>query len=310
MRKYVLMLACVFLGLCGQASAGAVQPSAQPADIGERVKKLVEEINLATIEGHYLRVLELTHPKAIELMGGPDKATQGMMTGLYNLGKAGLAIRSVAVQLPSQMVASNQGIFVVVPFTMELASTAQDQLLNESYVIGVSTDAGESWVFVSGSTSADDLKKILPNMPTKLVLPEHKAPVVRDLTTQVKELADKINANPSPIDPSVTPAAEKLIELGFGVLDHGGLELLTSNNGDTRRRGQYVLQQLVLRYFGYTPGPGWKGNIDRTAEVERAWNANGDYRWDSTLDQRKASHALWKKWVEEIRAAEPKDKQG
>jgi len=140
------------------------------------VKGKVEEINNALIKEDYNKVADLTHPSVVKKAGGKEKMIAGMETSLKDMKSKGFSFEAVKVEEPSDPVSSDSEIFVVVPFVLQMKAPG-GKLKSKSFVIGVSSDQGKSWVFVNGDLDIEKVKLILPTLPEKLKLPARQQAV-------------------------------------------------------------------------------------------------------------------------------------
>lgn len=150
---------------------------ADDTEIKKTAKMLCTEISNATIKNDFKRIVELTHPNLIEKMGGKDKAIKAMADGFEQIKTAGVAINTITTGDASDVVAAKDELYLYVPITIEMSSKA-GKLRQQSYVIGVSTDKGKSWLFVNGDLDVETVKGILPNLPKELKLPAHQKPII------------------------------------------------------------------------------------------------------------------------------------
>jgi hypothetical protein len=150
--------------------------AADPPSAKQVAKQKVEELNAALIKEDYAKVTDLTHPKVVELMGGREKMIAVMESGTKDMKAKGYSFRSVKVDEPGEPIAAGDERYVVVPFLLEMKAPG-GRLLQKSFVIGVSGDAGKSWTFVNGDQQGEKLKKVLPNLPEDLKLPKPEKPV-------------------------------------------------------------------------------------------------------------------------------------
>jgi hypothetical protein len=169
MKTYGAYLFVAIIG-CTSAQAG------QDAPVTQILKKKVEEINNALVKEEFGKVADLTHPKVVELMGGRDKMVAAMASGIKQMKSSGHTFAGVKVEAPSEPVSAGSDLFAVVPFLMEIKIPG-GKLTQRSFVIGVSGDAGKSWTFVNGDIDAKTIRRVLPNLPEKLKLPEKQKPV-------------------------------------------------------------------------------------------------------------------------------------
>lgn len=151
--------------------------TADETDIKKTAKSLCTEISTATLKSDFKKIVELTHPKLVEKMGGEEKAIKAMAAGFEQIKKAGVSVKSIDVGEPSNVVASKEELYLYVPLLIEMAST-QGKLRQKSFVVGVSLDKGKSWLFVNGDLDMDTVKEILPNLPETLKLPERQQPLI------------------------------------------------------------------------------------------------------------------------------------
>ena len=68
--------------------------------------------------------------------------------------------------------------YVLIPTSIEM-TTPDEMIISESYLLGMTTDAGKTWVFVDILGIREPLIRdmIFPKLPDELKLPEAKEPV-------------------------------------------------------------------------------------------------------------------------------------
>jgi hypothetical protein len=125
-----------------------------------------------------------------------------------------------------------------------------------------------------------------------------------DLARRVQSLVARINENHDLLHSEVTSAGLDLQELGLPALRHGALELIVSDDRDTRRRGSYVLGSIVQDYFGVS-GRGWL-DTRRREEFLRLWQALGDYDHDLPEPERRECYRQWKAWLATVEELTPR----
>ena len=153
--------------------------TAQAADntsLKKVVKGKVEELNKALLKEEFGKVVDLTYPKVVKMMGGREKMISVMRAGFKDRKARGFTLRSFKVDTPSELVAAGPDLFVVVPFLLEIKAPG-GRILQKGFVIGVSSNRGKSWTFVTADQDVKQLKKILPNLPEQLKLPKREKPV-------------------------------------------------------------------------------------------------------------------------------------
>jgi hypothetical protein len=169
-RNLVLGLA-LFLGLTATPAPAKDEPT--PAEI---LVATVEKLNRALIKEEFGRVADLTHPKIVKMMGGREKTIASMQSGTADMKSKGYTIRSVKLEDATELVAAGSDLYGIVPFEIEMAAPG-GKLLQKSFVIGVSSDEGKTWVFVNGDVDIKQVKQVLPNLPDQLKRPKKQKPV-------------------------------------------------------------------------------------------------------------------------------------
>ncbi len=162
----------VFLVVCGIAA-----PAHGDEPRSAVVKKKAQEVGEALLKEDYAKVIDLTYPKVVELLGGREKMIGALADGMRQLKEKGFAFRSVEVGEPADFIEGGKDTFVVVPTTTEMTAPG-GRFIVKSYLLGISPDGGKAWTFVDGNGigTPEKREKILPKLPEKLELPEAQEP--------------------------------------------------------------------------------------------------------------------------------------
>ena len=139
------------------------------------VKAKAEEIHNAIFKEDYNKVIDLTHPNVLKMLGSRDKMIALLESGMKEMKSRGFAFRSATMDDPSDPVTAGDDLYIVVPFLLEMKAPG-GKLLQKSFVIGVSSDQGKTWTFVNGDQEMKKIKQVLPDLPDKLKLPERQKP--------------------------------------------------------------------------------------------------------------------------------------
>ncbi len=163
------------------APAAAPAPSAVTSVDNPTVKDKVTE--LATqyldatkdLDGEFL--LDRTHPKLIEQVGGRATMLERIQKDFAPLKKNGVTVISYKVSELVNVRQVGQNIFVVLPTELKINESGR-VLRSDRFLLGVSEDGGKTFVFIDGPATTDRgrLKQILPQMPDDLALPSISAP--------------------------------------------------------------------------------------------------------------------------------------
>ncbi len=153
-------------------------PAQGKVDVDKAVE-LAKAMEKAVLAGEPAKVVELTHPKVIEAMGGKEKMIAAIEQVMTTLKAQGITIKSHTIGRPEEPVVDGKNAFMVLPTKLEMTAP-QGRIVTESYLLGFSSDSGKSWVFVDGAGMNNGPAKdlILPLVPKSLKLPEPKQPVI------------------------------------------------------------------------------------------------------------------------------------
>jgi hypothetical protein len=159
------------------AVAAPAQTQAEKDPKLAAVKKKAQEIGEALKKQDYAKVVDLTYPKAIELMGGREKAISAIEAEMRQLKETGLSLVSLKIGEPAELLAEGKNTFAILPTTTEMSATG-GKILIASYFLGISPDEGKTWTFIDGNglSTAEKRKQVLPKLPEELELPEPQEP--------------------------------------------------------------------------------------------------------------------------------------
>jgi len=144
----------------------------------ENLKKLANECGKAFVSGDFNKVVDLTYPKVVELMGGRARMVSFLQDGTRQMKAQGQEILSSLADDPTQVIAIEKQTFAVVPTNLRI-KVPQGILVSKSVTIGVSGDNGKSWTFVSGDgLDEEKIKVVFPSAVGKLKIPAHQEPTL------------------------------------------------------------------------------------------------------------------------------------
>lgn len=174
--KYRISLTVTALTLCAQLA------SADPQT--ERIRKLAAENSAALTSGNYRRLVELTYPKVVEMIGGRDKMIETLRRGSEDMRAHGSAILGAEVSEPKEVFTAGDKQFAIVPMTTRV-QVPDGTLRSQGFLIAISEDRGKTWTFIDGAglvrepgKEKEKLAQILPDFPPQLSLPAREQPVL------------------------------------------------------------------------------------------------------------------------------------
>lgn len=135
------------------------------------VKALAEKIATATKKNDIATIIDMTHPKLVEKLGGRDQAIATTTTIMKEMTEGGLVIESVAVGEPEEPVRAGAELYLLVPTKM--SATMQGKTVKgNSALLGVSTDDGKTWKFIDCSPGSAEIRREFPNIPKSITIPK------------------------------------------------------------------------------------------------------------------------------------------
>jgi len=144
-----------------------------------RLKKNADEVCQAVLKENHEKLIDLTHPKVVEITGGRAKMLKILKEIATELADQGIKFESIDLETPEPIVVSGTHEFSVVPYVLRI-SKGKTKLRQKNYLLGVSADAGKTWRFINGPIP-DSLRKAIDDFPAKLELPkEEKAMIEKD----------------------------------------------------------------------------------------------------------------------------------
>ena|ERR1700756_3651655 len=176
--KYRTPIALIAVATCAQFA------NADPQT--EQIRKLAAENSAALTSGNYARLVELTYPKVVEMIGGRDKMIETLRRGSEDMKAHASAILGAKVSEPKEVVTAGDKVFAIVPMTVRIQLPG-GTLHSKGFLIAVSDDHGKTWTFIDGAglvrepgkeKEKEKLAQVLPDFPHQLSLPPREQPVL------------------------------------------------------------------------------------------------------------------------------------
>lgn len=110
------------------------------------LKKLVEAVRTGSAE----TVVELTHPKVHEMVGGRETMLATLSQTFESSKAAGHRLQRVEIGKPSALGRDGRRVFIFFPY-IGLSGGNENTTTIQAFYLGISDDNGGSWKFVDGS---------------------------------------------------------------------------------------------------------------------------------------------------------------
>lgn len=150
----------------------------------QRIRTVAAESSAALSSRNYARLVDLTYPKLVEMIGGRDQMIEMLRSGTEEMKAHGSAILSAEVAEPREIVTAGDKQFAIVPEIVRVQLEA-GTLRSKGFLIAVSEDRGKTWTFIDGAglhktpgKERETLAQIIPDFPAQLTLPAWEPPVL------------------------------------------------------------------------------------------------------------------------------------
>lgn len=113
------------------------------ADAAGNAQRRANQLATALVEGDYMQVAELTHPRVVSRVGGPRAVASSLRNATL---AAQLQLHRMEFSAPRQMVRAGNEYVAIVPFESEATLRGQNLTIN-SFYLGFSAN-GDTWHFI------------------------------------------------------------------------------------------------------------------------------------------------------------------
>ena len=156
---------------------------ADEAPSAAAVKKLAQEMGVATLKGDYAKLIDQTYPTLVEQLGGREKAIETVTTLMKQMKDQGFILQSYDIGEPGMFLSEGGNTFVVLPARLEMTIPG-GKMISKSFLLGISADKGKTWKFADGAgiiKQKEQREKLLPKLPADLKFPEQEKPeIIKD----------------------------------------------------------------------------------------------------------------------------------
>jgi hypothetical protein len=146
----------------------------------EEIKARAEESMNAFSSGDYQKMIDLTYPKLVELMGGREKMVSTMEQQMKGMKEQGAEVISTSIGVPQEVVPVESQFFSIVPYTLRI-KIPNGVLNQQSYLLAISNKDSIKWTFIDVTQiNESQLKMVVPSAVGKVTFPEKQPPVFEE----------------------------------------------------------------------------------------------------------------------------------
>jgi hypothetical protein len=144
----------------------------------ERIRQAAQENSTALTKGNYDRLVDLTFPKVVELIGGRKKMIELLRSGTEDMKAHGSELLGAEVAEPKEVITSGKRRFAIVPVTVRV-KVPEGTLRSQGFLLAISMDEGKTWTFIDGAgLTKENLAQLIPDVPSQLALPAKEEPIL------------------------------------------------------------------------------------------------------------------------------------
>ncbi|QEC44015.1 hypothetical protein [Pseudobacter ginsenosidimutans] len=168
------LLSIIFVLFC----LSSVNSQQTIKDHSKSIKEQAEKMGELLVKKEYDSFARYNHPTILEMMGGKQKMIEVLEKSINEMEAEGISFTKVSFGQPSTVIPVKNELQCTVPQEIEM-KMPNGRMVTKSTLIAVSEDNGKTWWFLD--TAGKDIsvmKQILPNLSSKIVIPEKEEPVI------------------------------------------------------------------------------------------------------------------------------------
>lgn len=169
MKKFAVVLVLVALLSCTLVCA-ADDPAAN-------IRAAFDRAAQAVVAGDTDAILDSTYSGLLEQVGGRDMMRSMLIKNLKDLEERGMAVVATEIVSISEPLRAGDELHAIVR-AKRTVKTLGGRQIQDTFMIAVSGDEGQSWTFIDGpQLTPKHIEALFPDFNEALELPETAAPV-------------------------------------------------------------------------------------------------------------------------------------
>lgn len=162
-----LNLSIVALVLVGCSSASETN-EAKVARVQKDVRRMVD----AAYEGDVETIIDFTHPRILQMMGGVPSARQALEETFKKTSALGMKLDEMKFPTEPTFLRGSENEFVIVP-TLSIVAANSQRAESLNYQFGARKIGSADWKYVEGSrVNKDNVNKFFPDFPKDYEFPQ------------------------------------------------------------------------------------------------------------------------------------------
>jgi hypothetical protein len=145
----------------------------------EKIIKSGKVIARAMVEKNYEKIVDLTYPKIIKLVGGKEQMINIIRNGIKQMENQGIKYSSVEIGKPQEIYKAGNEFHCLVPQKITMTNR-NGKVINDSYLLAISKNDGENWSFLDTSQlTNENATELFPEFNKNLNIPEKTKPIFK-----------------------------------------------------------------------------------------------------------------------------------
>jgi len=138
----------------------------------EPVQRDVQDLTQAMYRGDLDTILRFSHPKAIEMLGGPTAARATMEMAIQPILDIGMTLEAFSFPRPPEYIEGKERRFAIVP-TLSIMAAQGQQIESLNYQFGILEPGAKGWTYLEGSRiNQQNVRVFFPDFPADYSFPE------------------------------------------------------------------------------------------------------------------------------------------
>jgi hypothetical protein len=156
----------------------AISLSTGAQNLATTIKIQAMDMGDALLKNDFNRFVKYMHPGIVSFAGGKENMKTKMDTAYSFMNQFGAKVKKYWIGHPSGIVKHKNQLQAVLPQSTTVSTPLGDVVVETSMIV-ISPDNGKNWWFIDTNVYQEEkLRKMLPDLSPKLVIPARKKPKI------------------------------------------------------------------------------------------------------------------------------------